>query len=191
MERLRPACAAVMVAGSLRRGKAAVGDVEILFIPLLQSLPDPEDMFAVREANCAEAVIVEMLEEGVLTKRTNAAGREAWGDKNKLARHAATGMPVDLFAASHANWHNYLVCRTGPAESNILIATEAQRRGWKWNPYGEGFTRGGDGEGDEFECRRMQSEAAVFEFVGLPVPEWVKFSSFNPDAAGTGGAPRA
>ncbi len=171
VERLRAACAAVVVAGSLRRGKPDVGDVEIVYIPLVTSLPDPEDMFALREVNCAEIVIGEMLNQSFLTKRG------AWGDKNKLAVHVATGMPVDLFAATRENWHNYLVCRTGPAESNMQIAQAARARGWKWNPYGSGFSRGGDGEADEYECRAMTNEAAVFEFAGLPVPEWARIST--------------
>jgi len=164
---LRPACAAVMVAGSLRRGKSDVGDVEILFIPLLTSLPDPGDFFAIREANCAEMVIREMLESGILTKRLSVDGRESWGEKNKLARHVATGMPVDLFAATHENWCNYLVCRTGPAESNMRIAQSAQQMGWKWNPYGPGFSRGGHDDVD-FETYKVTSEEDVFRFVGLP-----------------------
>lgn len=164
---LEPACASIIVAGSLRRGKPDVGDVEILYIPLLTSLPDPADFFAIREANCAEILIGEMLESGVLTKRLSANGREAWGDKNKLARHVATGMPVDLFAATRENWFNYLVCRTGPAESNIRIAQRAQQMGWKRNPYGAGFTRGGHDDVD-FEEYRVTSEEGLFRFLALP-----------------------
>lgn len=36
-----------------------------------------------------------------------------YGSKNKLMRHRASGIPVDLFSATTANWFNYLVCRTG------------------------------------------------------------------------------
>lgn len=154
--RLSPACAGIMVAGSLRRGK-----------------PDPADMFAVKDVSCAEIEIERMLADGFLTKRLNVKGGETWGYQNKLARHTASGMPVDLFGATRSNWSNNLVCRTGPAESNMRIAQAAQARGWKWNPYGEGFSRGGHDD-VEFESRRMLTEAAVFEFVGLPVPEWAK-----------------
>jgi DNA polymerase/3'-5' exonuclease PolX len=173
VERLRPACAAILVAGSLRRGNPDVGDVEIVFIPLITSQPDPGDMFAVKDVSCAELEIDRMLAAGFLTKRLNVNGGETWGYRNKLARHAASGMPVDLFGATRANWFNNLVCRTGPAESNMRIAQAAQARGWKWNPYGEGFSRGGHDD-VEFESRAMTNEAAVFEFVGLPVPEWAK-----------------
>jgi DNA polymerase/3'-5' exonuclease PolX len=170
---LAPACERIAVAGSLRRGKPDVGDVEVIYIPRVVRWPDPADMFAEMEVNLAEMLIVDGLGIGFLMKRLNAEGREAWGPKNKLARHVQTGMPVDLFAATEANWFNYLVCRKGPAESNGAIASEAQRRGWKWNPYGSGFSRGGHDD-IEFEERSMDSEAAVFRFVGLAAPPWVE-----------------
>jgi DNA polymerase/3'-5' exonuclease PolX len=80
-------------------------------------------------------------------------------------RHVASGIPADLFAATRENWWNYLVCRTGPADSNMRICMGAQARGWKWNPYGAGFS---DPEGN---VRVMDSERAVFDFVGLPYRE--------------------
>lgn len=46
-----------------------------------------------------------------------------WGEKNKLAVHVRTGIPVDFFAATEANWWNYLVCRTGGEQNNIAIAS--------------------------------------------------------------------
>jgi len=84
-----------------------------------------------------------------------------YGRKNKLMLHRATGLPVDLFAATEDNWWNYLVCRTGPADSNMRICTAAQSKGWKWNPYGAGFSRDG-------KVVAMTSEQEVFAFVGLP-----------------------
>lgn len=53
---------------------------------------------------------------------------------------------------------------SGPAELNTRICMAAQALGWKWNPFGAGFTRPG-------EERRMQSERDVFEFVGMPFRE--------------------
>ena len=106
-----------------------------------------------------------MLDDGTLAKRQSKIGGTAWGDKNKLAVHRS-GMPVDLFRTVPESWWNYLVCRTGPADSNTRIATEAQRRGYRWNPYGIGYTKLADGT-----VTAMDSEAAVFAFVGLPYAE--------------------
>jgi DNA polymerase/3'-5' exonuclease PolX len=161
---LRPACERLIVAGSLRRRRLMVGDVEILFIPKLVEVPG--DLFTKAHASLADDALGHLLASGVLAKRRNTNGSEMWGDKNKLAVHVASGIPVDLFAATDSNWFNYLVCRTGPGESNIAIASAAKRMGWQWHPYGRGFSnlRTGDGA-------TVKSERDVFEFVGLPYRE--------------------
>lgn len=159
---LEPLTARLIVAGSLRRKKTLVGDVELLFVPLFQEVPF--DLFgSVVQMSLADDALATLLENGTLAKRKNVNGSEMWGDKNKLAVHVASGIPVDLFATTEASWFNYLVCRTGPGESNIAIAQAAKRKGWRWNPYGDGFTRE-----DGRESFRVDSEHAVFEFVGLP-----------------------
>lgn len=159
---LRPACDRVEIAGSLRRGKSTVGDVEILFVPKMDSVP--VDFFGSRElVSQAEGVIARLLGDGTLTKRPSKTGVFSWGEKNKLALHRS-GIPVDLFATYEEAWFNYLVCRTGPAESNLAICNAAIAKGWKWTPYDMGFYRLGHTE-------RMTSERDVFEFVGLPYHE--------------------
>lgn len=161
--RLKPFCEKLIVAGSLRRRKQEVGDVEILYISRTEARP--VDMFTIGTVNLADEEIERMLEDGMLTKRASKIGGTAWGEKNKLALHRS-GMPVDLFRTVPDAWFNYLVCRTGPADSNTRIATEAKRLGYRWNPYGAGFTHLTDGT-----VTPMHSEAAVFEFVGLPHAE--------------------
>jgi DNA polymerase/3'-5' exonuclease PolX len=161
--RLKPFCERMIVAGSLRRRKHEVGDVEILYVPKREERA--EDLFRTHRVSLADEEIGRMLREGVLSKRPSVNGATAWGEKNKLALHR-TGMPVDLFAVKDECWWNYLVCRTGPKESNIKIANAAQELGYKWNPYGEGFSRLSDGV-----MAQMGSEAEVFRFVGLPYAE--------------------
>lgn len=161
--RLKPHCKKLIVAGSLRRRKAEVGDVEILYVSRMAERP--LDMFSTQLVSLADEEITKMLDDGSLTKRPSKTGSTAWGDKNKLAVHRS-GMPVDLFSTVDESWCNYLVCRTGPANSNTRIATEAQRRGYRWNPYGIGYTKLADGT-----VTAMDSEAAVFAFVGLPYAE--------------------
>ncbi len=162
-DRLKPHCKKLIVAGSLRRRKAEVGDVEILYVSRMEERP--LDMFSTQSVSLADEEISRMLADGTLTKRPSKTGGTAWGDKNKLAVHRS-GMPVDLFRTVEESWCNYLVCRTGPADSNTRIATEAQRRGYRWNPYGIGYTKLADGT-----VTAMDSEAAVFAFVGLPCAE--------------------
>lgn len=153
----------LVVAGSLRRLRPEVGDVEILYIPKFDTVQD--GLFDTKQVNLADSVIEQLLSVGELAKRENVNGGTAWGQKNKLARHVRSGIPVDLFEATTGNWFNYLVCRTGSANHNLRIAQAAQDKGWKWHPYGEGFT---DLYGD---LVRVESEQDVFRLVGLPYLE--------------------
>jgi DNA polymerase/3'-5' exonuclease PolX len=160
---LKPACEQLIVGGSLRRMRQAVGDVEIVYVSKRGMITPPGEIFA-RMVTVADVEIEKLMAGGVLARRQSRTGSEAWGAKNKLAVHTATGIPVDLFATTADCWWNYVVCRTGGAETNVAIAHAAQRRGWKWNPYGPGFSRGDD-------VHPVTSEREVFEFVGLPYQE--------------------
>ncbi len=158
---LRPVTNRLVVAGSLRRRKTEVGDVEILFIPTMGTITPLDSLLPVT-GNMAEVLISNLIKAGILQPRLNIKGGTAMGPKNKLMQHVATGVPVDLFTATESNWFNYLVCRTGGAASNMLIATRAQERGYKWHPYHSGYERRSDGE-----VIPMRSEREVFEFIGL------------------------
>jgi len=160
MAELEPVCERIVVAGSLRREKKMVGDLELLYIPRFEPRPSPFEFFATLQVNLADEVIARWEACEVLTRRKNKKGVETFGPKNKLMRHVTTGLPVDLFEATPANWWNLLVCRTGPLESNVRIAQAAQARGWKWNSTGEGFSRPG-------ERKAVLIERDVFDFVGL------------------------
>ena len=157
-----------IAAGSFRRLKPECGDLEILYIPR-HGLANTGGLFD-EPANLADLAIDRLERLGVLARRTNVNGSEMFGEKNKLMVHVATGLPVDLFATGPESWFNYLVCRTGGAESNKAVAMAAQRLGWTWNPYGPGFSRRPEFEGRE---RRhvVTAERDVFDFVNLPYLE--------------------
>jgi len=126
----------LVVAGSLRRRKVEVGDLELVFVPAWGEVTNG----LLPEQGClVEHALETLLAKNVLAKRRTATGPETWGPKNKLAVHCATGLPVDFFATKKTFWHNYLVCRTGGAETNKEIATRAQNRGLSWHPYHAGF----------------------------------------------------
>jgi len=158
IDALAPACSRICFAGSLRREKADVGDIEILYIPATSW---PREL-----VNLADNTIARLEKDGILERRLNVKGRETFGRLNKLMRHIASGIPVDLFAASFDNWFNRLVCLTGPKELNQRICREALRIGWGWNPAGVGFTAKDSGQ-----VARMESEEDVFDFVGIPFCE--------------------
>jgi DNA polymerase/3'-5' exonuclease PolX len=160
-----PACERIEIAGSIRRRKPTVGDIELVFIPKMDRRQVPPDLFP-RLVSLADLAFDAMLRAGILTKRLSKVGTTAWGEKNKLAVHVASGIPVDLFTATPENWFNYLVCRTGGAENNKQIASAALAKGWRWNPYGQGFS-----ELHGIGIHYVKSERDVFDFVGLPYRE--------------------
>lgn len=166
---LKPITEKLIVAGSLRRRKSEVGDVEIVYLPKFGLLPDPQDLLQqpVR-TNLVEDWLGKVMPPAseFLRKRPNEHGGFAWGPQNKQAVHAASGVPVDFFQATPDNWWSLLVCRTGSRESNERICAAAVARGLKWNPYA-GFE-------DRATGRLIfvpRSERAVFDRVGLPYAE--------------------
>lgn len=152
-------CERLVVAGSLRRRKLLVGDVEILYIPEFKI--EKVDLLTEAPVNQADVCLENLIKIGIIAKRKNVNGSEVWGEKNKLAVHVASGIPVDFFSTTAPCWFNYLVCRTGGARNNTLIAEAYQRRGLKWNPYSIGYS---DRAG---EAHPNNSEAEVYEHAKL------------------------
>ena len=173
---LRPFCAlwsdaspAIKVCGSLRRLKQSVGDVEIVYVPRLETVETAADLLGEpgpsERRNLFDVELDRLIRDGVLEKRLNKLDRATWGPENKLAVHRPTGVPVDLFSTSFSAWWSYVVCRTGSAQTNTRIATEALRKGWRWHPTAGHFT---DVMGKKVW---IQSEEDVFRLVGLPYLE--------------------
>jgi len=149
---LAPVCEKIEVAGSIRRRKSEVGDIELLVIPKYVDGVDQLD----RE-------IGGLMIQGILGFRLNRRGNRIYGPENKLMVHI-NGIGVDIFSTDEQRWPVALVVRTGGKKTNIRIATAALRKGWRFHAYGSGFSSS-DGE---IVCR---SEQEVFEAVDLPYQE--------------------
>lgn len=162
--RLTPLCERIAIAGSLRREKPTVGDIELLYAPRLESRP--VDMFTTQLYDIADDEIQIMLTDKTLVQRPNSRGHLTWGPKNKYARHVASGIPVDLFATTVENWWVALVIRTGSLEMNLKLTSGALKLGRTLNAYGSGVTVLATGE-----VIPATSEAHVFELCGVPYRE--------------------
>ncbi|MBP7951743.1 MAG: hypothetical protein KA004_19025 [Verrucomicrobiales bacterium] len=159
-ERLEPFCVQSAVVGSVRRRKPLVGDVEILLMPQYHDVP--VDLYGATEprTECFWAIDA-LVREGWMGKRRKVDGSvSSWGERNRHAVHAGTGMPVDLFVGRPENWWSLMVCRTGPAALNIEIATQAKGRGLHWDPY-RGLIQPGGRVVD------LAGEAELFRAVGI------------------------
>lgn len=90
------ACETVTIAGSIRRQKPDVGDLEVVCVPKVETVygglfgdvPETADWLAVR--------VDELLEAGVLGHRLDKNGRKAAG--NRYRRLLYRGVPCDLFS---------------------------------------------------------------------------------------------
>jgi len=146
---LEPACERVTIAGSIRRRKPDVGDIELLCIP--KYVDGVEQL---------DRVIKLLISQKILGFRLNRLGSRVYGPKNKLMLHIPSGFGIDIFSTTEECWPVALVVRTGGAETNRRIARAALRKGWSFHAYGTGFTT----PNGMIICH---SEREVFETVGL------------------------
>jgi len=147
---LEGSCERIEIAGSIRRHKWDVGDIELLCIPKFVDGVDQLD----RELGGLAI-------QGIIALRRNKRGSPTYGPKNKLMLHVPSGIGVDIFSTTEECWPVALVVRTGGKQTNIRISMAAQKRGYKFHAYGSGFST----PQGETIC---SSEREVFEAVGLP-----------------------
>jgi len=146
---LESSCERVTIAGSIRRQKPEVSDIELLAIPKYFGGVD-----------FLNAKIQTLIQLGVLDYRLNKRGSRVYGPKNKLLVHLPSGMGVDVFSTTDECWTVALVVRTGGKTTNQRIAMAAIRKGWHLRAYGSGFSTP---DGD-IVC---SSEREVFAAVNL------------------------
>ena len=142
-------CHRIEIAGSIRRQKPEVEDVELLCIPKIAN-----------DVDGLEQEIIDLMLRNILGFRLDKRGIGKYGPKSKLMLHISSGIGVDIFSTDFASWPIALVVRTGGEKTNKMITTAALRKGWIWHAYGRGFTT----PNGEIICH---SERDVFESVGL------------------------
>jgi DNA polymerase/3'-5' exonuclease PolX len=161
---LSPACDRIQVAGSVRRGKVEVKDIEIVAIPLFE----PTLNLFGEEANLVSklnSLLVVLIQEG----------RLAWdmevrrnGDRHKRLKIPRYDMVLDLFIANKDNWGNILTIRTGDHEFSKILMTSRQQGGcMPWTLRQEkGYLWRGE------SIVSCQSEEAYFAALGIEeIPE--------------------
>jgi DNA polymerase/3'-5' exonuclease PolX len=141
-ELLAPACERIEIAGSIRRGKTDVGDIEILCVPRRHVVHDlfGEDTGLAR--NELEELCASLLADERLEYRLKADGtRAGWGARNKFGWFFSTSgaaIKLDIFAVhpdDGESWGVASVIRTGPADFNRALITPFEQSG-KFLPAG-------------------------------------------------------
>jgi DNA polymerase (family 10) len=116
---LRPFCQAVEIAGSIRRQRPIVHDIDLVAIP--------RDF----EEHKLQAALAEGADQ--VLRDTSA----------KIWKAVVGGIPVDLYLAQPSTWATLLVIRTGSAQHNIWLASRAMSLGLRLRADGSGIERKG------------------------------------------------
>jgi DNA polymerase/3'-5' exonuclease PolX len=107
MEQIRPFCDRLVVAGSIRRKKSEVRDVDLVLIPK------------------------PLLWHRIVAALQRNLNAKVLKHGEKAAQLTIDGINVDLYSATEETWEPLLLIRTGSAEHNIKLAMIAQKKGMK------------------------------------------------------------
>ena len=119
---LHPFCSGLMIAGSIRRQKAQVNDIDIVAIPKSMALMSPLGGPVSFPENTVWAWFIPK-ELQKLGLKVVAAGQE-------LFRYTfADGFKVDIYRARPETWGVILLMRTGSKEHNIKLCKLARSKG--------------------------------------------------------------
>jgi DNA polymerase/3'-5' exonuclease PolX len=132
LEQLRPVCEQVEIAGSLRRGRAAVGDIEIVALPKFEehAIAGQMDMFGggtevtTDRISQLDGALDRLIATGDLYRdRPYTHQKGQWGEKMKTFWVSLTTgegieyIQVDLFIVTPpAQWGPIFTIRTGPRD---------------------------------------------------------------------------
>jgi len=141
---LTPYCDRIEIAGSIRRGKPTVHDVDIVLIE------KAEAALVMNRMNSLIATIGKL---------------ELNGSKIKRLRYAKTNITIDIYVATATTWGTLLLIRTGSKENNIWLCSLARRRGWHLKANGEGLL---DETGNRIAG---DTEESVYQALGIPYQE--------------------
>jgi DNA polymerase (family 10) len=142
--KLRPLCDRVEVAGSIRRGRANVHDIDIVAIP-------NEGKLQAAGYFSRQSLIGSIANSGQPIRNGQAIASFVFKDIN-----------IDIYWATHSTWGTLLLIRTGSKQHNIKLCTLAKSRGWQLKASGEGLF-------DPYKRRIAgNDEGGILTALGLP-----------------------
>lgn len=113
VERLAEGCSRIEIAGSIRRRRPDVGDVEIVAVPRLVDGARPSLFDPPSRVSALDPVLAGLIADGRLAPHPE---RPAYGQKYRRLWIPTPGIQLDLFLVSPpAEWGPILTIRTGPA----------------------------------------------------------------------------
>lgn len=135
-DRLAPACERIVVAGSIRRLRPTIGDLELVALPRITAEASGDLWASAHAVDRLADRLAQLASAGELVPRqvrvTRADGRVEAQRRQGPAYQALAyrGVPVDLFIVRPpAAWGVILALRTGPWDWNVRLVSEARRIG--------------------------------------------------------------
>lgn len=132
---LTPFCDQIEVAGSIRRRRPLVGDIDLVV------LPKPGQLEALKERCKRNSKVITDGDQNLIVELT-LAGRDG---PLQLDIFIAKPEVREMFETTPTNFGSLLLCRTGSVAHNIYLVQHAKALGLVWNPYHGVF--GPDGTG--------------------------------------------
>lgn len=136
VETLRPACERIEIAGSLRREKPEVRDIEIVAVPRFETQGGDDLWQTPREVDRLEELVVELVARRAIDARLveNHRGDGTTYSGFKLGQAfkalVVAGIPLDLFIVRPpAQWGVIFGLRTGPGDWNTRLVTDCKSIG--------------------------------------------------------------
>lgn len=161
---LGPLCDQCAIAGSIRRARPEVNDIDLVILPKRGQLD------AIK-ARCKQKCRV------ITDGRQNFICALRMPDKSEfqLDIFFAHGGRDDLLEPMPTNFGTLLLCRTGSKEHNVKLCAYAKSLGMKWSPY-LGLLAGGEwqirGSAEEYIGGKIiasETEEKIFEALGMKV----------------------
>lgn len=133
---LNECCDRIDIAGSIRRKRRVIHDVDLIAIPR-STRSAPTTLFGdTVEVSLLAELITRMSQQGMvkIIKR---------GEKYQRLEFTNLQIPVDLYLASEATWSTLLLIRTGSKEHNIYLCSRARDLGMQLKADGSGLLKNG------------------------------------------------
>ena len=121
--RLSPSTERIEIAGSIRRGRADVGDIELVAVPRVET--EPDGLFDFADANRLTERVDALIADGLLANHPTDPKR---GDRYSKLIEPTSGLQLDLFSATVSTFGLIYLIRTGPADYSHRFVTDLRRR---------------------------------------------------------------
>lgn len=171
LELFRPACEDIEIAGSVRRKKPEVHDLEFVLLPVRDTdmFGDPQDTSSKLDMRIGAMIGCNVLRWDMEVKRN--------GPRLIRLIHNDSALIVELYIADAANFGNLLTIRTGCSEFSRWLVTQHQFGGGMPKGMGQqaGYLRKCTGE--VIPCR---TERLFFEALGV---RWYEPEERTPETA--------